>query len=99
MIKLIFKFLSNKKYRPLVTTFFIMLGTGTVVFHYVEGWKWLDSFYYCVITLASVGYGDFTPHTDIGNIAAIIYIMTGLGTFLAFVQAFFDYLKENRKIL
>lgn len=97
MIKLIFRFLTNEKYRPLIMTAFVMLGVGTVVFHFAEGWRWLDSFYYCVITLATVGYGDFTPHTDIGKIAAIFYIMTGLGIFLAFVQAFFDYVKENRK--
>ncbi|CAD5234619.1 unnamed protein product [Bursaphelenchus xylophilus] len=31
---------------------------GTVVFHKKEGWSIFDSFYYCVITLSTIGLGD-----------------------------------------
>lgn len=78
-------------------TVFTLLITGTVFFHFIEGWRWFDSFYYCVITLATVGYGDFTPKTDLGKLAAIIYIISGIGIFLAFVQAYFDFIKDKHE--
>ena len=95
MIRLLYQFLVSKKYRAIIMTVFTLLVTGTVVFHFVEGWRWLDSFYFCVITLATVGYGDFTPKTDVGKLLAIVYIISGIGIFLAFVQAYFDFVKDK----
>ena len=97
MIKSLYRFLIDKKHRAIIITTLTVLGTGTIVFHFAEGWKWLDSFYFSVITLATVGYGDFTPHTDVGKIFVIFYIISGIGIFLAFIQSYFDFLKENRK--
>lgn len=45
-----------------------VLALGTIFYHWVEGWRWLDSLYFCVITLAMVGYGDFSPKTDLGKL-------------------------------
>ncbi len=47
-------------------------GVGTTFYHFVEGWRWLDSLYFCVITLATVGYGDFSPRTDLGKVFTMI---------------------------
>ena len=45
----------------LVVSIIILLGG--FFYHKVEGWSFLDSIYFCIVTLATVGYGDFTPHT------------------------------------
>ncbi len=63
-----------------------LLGVGTVFFHFVEGWGWLDSVYFGVVSLTTVGYGDLTPHTSLGKIGAMVYLLTGIGLFLAFVN-------------
>jgi voltage-gated potassium channel Kch len=51
---------------------------GWIIFHFVEGFSWIDSWYFVCITLTTVGYGDFSPQTHAGRIIAIVYIVFGL---------------------
>lgn len=66
---------------PLVALAFIYV-MSILFFHLVEGWSFLDAAYYTTVTLATVGYGDFTPKTSLGKIGAIILIFTGVSTAL-----------------
>mgnify|MGYP003618606559 FL=1 len=63
-----------------------VLSTGAVFYHHVEKLSWLDSIYFCVISLATVGYGDITPKTDAGKIFTIFYVIIGIGIFAASVN-------------
>jgi voltage-gated potassium channel len=60
-----------------------VLAIGTVYYHYIEGWRWLDSLYFCVMTLATVGYGDFAPKTDPGKVFTMLYVFIGIGLLIA----------------
>lgn len=60
-----------------------MLAAGTVFYHFVEDWRWLDSLYFSVITLATVGYGDFSPQTDLGKVFTMFYVFIGIGLLVA----------------
>jgi voltage-gated potassium channel Kch len=53
----------------------------------VEGWSLLDSAYFAVVTIATVGYGDFAPRTSIGKLFTIAYVFCGIGIFVAAVSA------------
>lgn len=57
----------------------IIILIGTIFYHFVEKLSWLDSFYFSVITLATVGYGDITPHTDAGKLFTAFYVIGGIG--------------------
>ena len=99
-------FIKDKTYRGLVISTFSILISGTIVYHFTEGWRWLDSFYFSVITLATVGYGDFSPQTDFGKIFTIFYILTGMGIIFGFINAFYQHrssrmeeMKEKRKVM
>lgn len=59
-----------------VSFIFVLITAGTIVFHRLEHWSWIDSFYYIVATSATVGYGDITPATEMGKLIASIYILT-----------------------
>jgi voltage-gated potassium channel len=88
--------LEDEKFRSLLYIAALTLAIGTFFYHSVEGWSWLDSLYFSVITLTTVGYGDFTPETNYGKIFTIIYIFIGLGILIGFVTPIGEYIVDRR---
>jgi voltage-gated potassium channel len=62
------------------------LVIGTIVYSILEGWSLLDSLYFSVVTLATVGFGDLHPTTDPAKLFTIVYIFTGIGILAGFVS-------------
>jgi voltage-gated potassium channel len=56
---------------------------GAFAFHWIERWNYLDALYFCVVSLATVGYGDLAPKTPFGRAFAIVYILNGVAILLA----------------
>jgi hypothetical protein len=52
---------------------------GAIAFAYLEDWSAIQSFYWAVITAASVGYGEFSPSTEMGRLLAILFIPLSVG--------------------
>lgn len=76
---------ADKEFRGLLFFVVFLLIAGTAFYSSVEHWKILDSFYFSVTTLTTVGLGDFAPKTDIGKIFTVFYIFVGVGTLLSFI--------------
>ncbi|NDR55886.1 MULTISPECIES: potassium channel family protein [Aliiruegeria] len=55
---------------------------ASVFYRFVEGWSWLDSIYFSVIAVSTVGFGDISPDTAGGKIFTMFYIVIGLGVFV-----------------
>jgi len=72
-------------YRYLLTLALLALGIGTVFYHLVEHFSWLNAYYFSTVTLATVGYGDFVPHTNAGKIFTTFYIFFGIGIITSFI--------------
>ena len=60
-----------------------MVLWASIFYHFVEGWSWLDSIYFSVVSISTVGFGDFSPETVAGKIFTMFYILIGLGVFVA----------------
>ncbi len=77
--------LKEPEFRGLFWLTVIVLGSGAWFYHAHEGWSWLDAFYFSVITLTTVGYGDFSPQTSGGKIFTMAYVLIGLGIISSFI--------------
>jgi len=95
-IKTLLSFLDDEEYRDLLLTTIGIIIFGTFVYHYLEGWNYIDSLYFCVITLTTVGYGDFSPQTDEGKLFTIFYIILGLGIILGFINTVHNHYRDEK---
>ncbi|MDR9427337.1 MAG: potassium channel family protein [Salibaculum sp.] len=80
----------------LVGTLAGLIGGGTVFYHIVEDWSWVDSFFFTVVTLSTVGYGSLVPQTVIGKLATTVFIFAGLGVFAAVIRQVSNMTVERR---
>jgi voltage-gated potassium channel len=97
-VKTLITFLQDPEYRNLLLITFFILLMGTLIYHYLEGWDYLDSLYFSLITLATIGYGDFSPQTAGGKMFTIFYIFLGVGIILAFINTlYYHFAKEQQK--
>ncbi len=76
----------QRQFRVVAAIALAVLGAGAVFYHHVEHLNWLDAFYFTTITLATVGYGDIVPHTDLGKLFTIFYVIVGIGILATFAN-------------
>ena len=79
------KGLRDPEFRSLIVLAGLLLLSGTLFYRAVEGWTWLDSLYFSVVSLVTVGDPQHSPQTDIGKGFTMIYLLIGVGVFLGFV--------------
>lgn len=88
---------------PAVVSILTLTGTlvavATLFYRWAEGWSLLDALYFSVITISTVGYGDFSPQTDLGKMFTIGYIIIGVGLFVAAATALADAILTRREAL
>ncbi|SFT50374.1 potassium channel family protein [Sedimentitalea nanhaiensis] len=71
--------------------------SGTVFFHLAEGWSWLDSYFFTVVTISTVGYGSLVPTSALGKLATTGFIFVGLGIFAVAIQQFAVFQMRKRE--
>jgi voltage-gated potassium channel Kch len=64
----------------------VTLIIGVVMMRYLEGLETIDALYFSVVSLTTVGYGDFTPETTGGKIFVMGYLLVGIGIVAALLN-------------
>lgn len=83
--------------RIYLTVFTILLSGGIIGFMFFENMSLTNAIYFSIVTMATVGYGDIHPQTEIGKILALIIIIGGVGTFLGVFASITDLFVNRRE--
>ena len=88
----------DSEFRFLLIFLVLLLVSSTLFYHNQEGWSVIDSLFFSVVTMSTVGYGDLYPVTDMGKIFTVVYIFLSIGTFVAFTAKMIALSLEKDKI-
>ena len=88
--------MQNPETKALPVVAAALLVSGTLFYWRFEDWSLVESLYFSVVTLTTVGYGDLHATTDETRLFTIVYILVGLGVFVALLASVADeYLKQK----
>ena len=92
---LLLDLLVDKRSRSIFIYAAIIIVLGALFYHWQEGWGWLDSFYFVIITLTTIGYGDFSPTMPITKLVTVFYALNGAAILLLLLDQI-RHLREER---
>ncbi len=72
------------EFRGLTIILASWLALGTIIYTVYEEWTPVESFYFCVMTLTTIGYGDYTPTDSTMQLYTAIYAVLGIGFVVSF---------------
>jgi len=76
---------------------FIVIIVGIIGMMAIEHLTPVDSFYFIIVTLATVGYGDIHPLTSFGKLFVIAIILIGVSCFVGVAADTIEFLFEQRE--
>jgi voltage-gated potassium channel len=81
----------------------VLLSLGTLAYHMLEGWSYVDSLYYSSISLTSRGYSNMHPTNLFSTLFSVLYLIIGaallvygLSTLIAHYTTFYQPKIENK---
>ena len=73
-----YQLLGDGAVQEAVRTLTLYILAGLLAYKVIERWEFLDSLYFIVVTLTTVGYGDIVPKTTLGKLFTPFYCVLGI---------------------
>lgn len=85
-----------------LVTFSLLFVLMVIIFEAEQGTNskintFFDAFWYTIVTITTVGYGDITPDSTVGRLAAIILLLAGVAIFGALSGKFASFLFDRQQ--
>lgn len=82
-------------HKVLIGIFITILIFWAAFFLFSPSYGWVDDFYFVIVTLTTVGYGDVTPKTYNEKVLVIILILIGVFVFSAITALMSSFLTDR----
>ncbi|WP_421000539.1 ion transporter [Carnobacterium maltaromaticum] len=96
-------FLDTNGFLKVIYISLTLIIISSLTYSYAENVSYIDAVWWALVTATTVGYGDISPTTGLGKIAAILLMFLGIGfigmltsTITDFINK--DKIEENKKI-
>lgn len=89
----------SRQYMSALIIVTLLTIVGTLFYTWSEGWSVIDSFYFTVITITTVGYGDLSPTNDASKLFTVFLVLTGVGLGFYVVTSFAEKFSKGRNKL
>jgi len=101
LLRVIFVGVKNdQEFRILLFLLIVMLTGSTFFYSNIEGWRAVDAFYFSVMTMSTIGYGDLIPTTDSSKIFTVMFTFLSVGVFVSLnTKIVMMTLKQKKKAL
>lgn len=76
----------RKQFRVLALIALLTLAVGTLAMMILEDLSIIDGFYFSIVALTTVGFGDITPVTSAGKLFVSFYLLVGIAIVAAFIN-------------
>jgi len=70
------------EFRILFVLIVLLLLTGAIFYSEVEGYDLIDSLYFSVMIMSTIGYGELTLSTSTAKVFTIVYAFVSIGVFI-----------------
>lgn len=67
------------------------------IYSVTESVSYTDALWWAVVTATTVGYGDISPHTTLGRVAAVILMFNGIGLIGTLTSSITTYLSDDEE--
>lgn len=83
LARVLYRAYEDPEFRALLLLMVVMLISGTLFYAHYEDWGYLDALYFCVMTMSTIGYGDFVPTSSLSKVFTVVYSLMSIGVFVA----------------
>ena len=70
--------MQKRKLYLALTTLVLLFAVGMTFYIKVEGWSFVEAFYFVGVTITTIGYGDIHPVTDLGRVFTVFFALMGV---------------------
>ena len=88
----------DEDFKSLLLFTVLLLLSSTFFYSQTEGWSVIDALYFSMMTMSTIGYGDYVPSSELSKLFTIVYTFLSIGVFVSLTAKIVDIiLKEKHR--